>query len=205
MAFDLSTYFDKISKLKMVFRIIIFAATLILLIGLYIWLVYMPKTGEIAKIKTETDRLERDIRLARVSARNLKKLEMNLTKTQEQLKFALTLLPTKSEIPNLLKSITKLGNDSNLDFLLFGPEKEVPKGFYVEIPISIKVLGNYHNVATFFDKVGKLDRIVNVANVSMIPIKEYSAILNTNCRALTYRFKEKKEVKDVGKKKKKER
>lgn len=202
MAIDLTTYFDKISKLRMIHRVLIFAGTIVLVIGLYIWLVYIPKTGEIKTIKSELDRLESNIRIARVRAKNLKRLEADLTKSQSDLKIAIKLLPTTSEIPSLLKSITKLGNDSNLEFLLFSPEKQVSKEFYVEIPVSIEVLGSYHDVAIFFDKVGKLDRIVNVVNVNMIPIKELSTTLKTSCKATTYRFKEGKKTESVSKKKK---
>ena len=202
MAIDLKVYFDKISKLRMMHRILIFAGTVILIVGLYIWLVYIPKTGEITTIKSELDRLERNIRLARVRAKNLKRLEADLAKAQGDLKVAIKLLPTTSEIPSLLKNITKLGNDSNLEFLLFSPERQVSKEFYVEIPVSIELLGSYHDVAIFFDKVGKLDRIVNVVNVNMIPIKELSTTLKTSCKATTYRFKEGKKTESVPKKKK---
>jgi type IV pilus assembly protein PilO len=201
MAIDLNTYFNKISKLRMIHRVLIFAGTIVLIVGLYIWLVYIPKTGEIKTIKSELDGLERNIRIAKVRAKNLKRLEADLAKAQGDLKVAIKLLPTTSEIPSLLKNITKLGNDSNLEFLLFRPEKQVSKEFYVEIPVSIEVLGSYHDVAIFFDKVGKLDRIVNVVNVSMIPIKELSTTLKTSCKATTYKFKE-DETGSVPKKKK---
>ena len=201
MAIDLSTYFDKISKLKMIHRILIFVGTVVLVVGLYIWLVYIPKTGEIKTIKSELDRLEQNIRIARVRAKNLKRLEADLAKAKGELKEAIKLLPTTSEIPSLLKNITKLGNDSNLEFLLFSPEKQVSKEFYVEIPVGIEVLGNYHDVAVFFDKVGKLDRIVNVINVNMIPIKELSTTLKTSCKATTFRFKEERTESEPKKKK----
>jgi type IV pilus assembly protein PilO len=133
----------------------------------------------------------------------LEKLEAELTEAQEQLIVALRLLPEASEIPSLLKSITKLGNDSDLQFLLFSPEREVPKEeLYVEIPVSMEVMGGYHDVAMFFDKIGKLDRIVNIANVSMKPAKPDTTMLRTKCRALTYSFKEKGKAKGVQKKKK---
>ena len=202
MAIDLNVYFDKVSKLKMVHRVLIFAGTVVLLLGLFIYLIYLPKTGEITKIKSEKDRLDREIRLARVRAKNFEKLEADLTTVEGDLKSALTLLPTTSEIPKLLKSITKLGNDSDLEFLLFSPEKQVSKEFYVEIPVSMEVRGSYHNVATFFDKVGKLDRIVNVVNVNMTPLKAYSTNLKTTCKAVTYRFKEVREAEGAPKKKK---
>ena len=202
MAIDLNVYFDKVSKLKMVHRVLIFAGSVVLLLGLFIYLIYLPKTGEITKIESEKDRLDREIRLAKRRAKNFEKLEAELTTAEGELKSALTLLPTTSEIPKLLKSITKLGNDSNLEFLLFSPEKQVSKEFYVEIPVSMEVRGSYHNVATFFDKVGKLDRIVNVVNVVMIPLEQYSTYLKTTSKAVTYRFKEVKKAKDVPKKKK---
>ena len=202
MAIDLDVFFDTISKLRMIHRVIIFTGTVILIVGLFIWLIYIPKTGEIKSIKLELDRLEKSIRLARVRARNLKKLEASLAKSQAELKVAIKLLPTTSEIPSLLKSITKLGNDANLEFLLFSPEKRVSKEFYIEIPVKIEVLGSYHNVAMFFDKVGKLDRIVNVVDVDMIPTIELSNTLKTSCKAITYMFKEEKETKSVPKKEK---
>ena len=202
MAIDLNVYFDKVSKLKMVHRVLIFAGTVVLLLGLFIYLIYLPKTGEITKIKSEKDRLDKEIRLAKRRTKNLKKLEADLTMVEGDLKSAITLLPTTSEIPKLLKSITKLGNDSDLEFLLFSPEKQVSKEFYVEIPVSMEVRGSYHNVATFFDKVGKLDRIVNVVNVNMTPLKAYSTYLKTTCKAVTYRFKEVKEAEGAPKKKK---
>ena len=161
----------------------------------------MPKKSEIATLKSDIDKLERQITLAKIRTKNLKKLEADLTAVQEDLKFAIKLLPTTSEIPSLLKNITKLGNDSNLEFLLFSPEKEEPKELYVEIPVSMEVKGGYHNVAHFFDKVGKLDRIVNVIDISMIPEKEYSTTLRTVCKAVTYRFKPEKKVNSAATKK----
>jgi type IV pilus assembly protein PilO len=202
MAIDLDVYFDKISKLRMTHRVLIFVGTVVLIVGLFIWLIYIPKADEIKTIKSELDRLERNIRLVRVRAKNLKKLEANLAKSQADLQVAIKLLPTTSEIPSLLKNITKLGNDANLEFLLFSPEKEVSKEFYVEIPVKIEVLGSYHNVAMFFDKVGKLDRIVNVVDVEMTPIQELSTTLKTSCKATTYMFKEVKKTESVPKKKK---
>jgi len=191
MAIDVDAYFDKISKLSMTHRVLIFSATVVVLVGLFIVLIYIPKTDERAVVESELRTLEKKITDAKFAKRDLQKLEMELAAAQDELKLALRLLPTTSEIPSLLKSITKLGNDSNLEFLLFSPEKEVTKEeLYVEIPVSIEVRGGYHDVAMFFDKIGKLDRIVNVVDVSIIPTKPNSTTLKTTCKALTYRFKE---------------
>jgi type IV pilus assembly protein PilO len=57
------------------------------------------------------------------------------------------------------------------------------------VPISLEVRGTYHNVAVFFDKVGHMERIMNIRNVSMKPVSERSTTLVTTCDAITYRFK----------------
>lgn len=203
MAIDLDAYFDKISRLRIIHRVLIFVGTVVVLIGLFVWLVYIPKTNEIVTIGSELRKLEGNIKNAERRARKKGKLEAELTKAQEELALALRLLPTTSEIPSLLKSITKLGNDSNLEFLLFSPQKEIAREeLYVEIPVNIEVRGGYHDVAMFFDKIGKLDRIVNVVDLSITPLKPQSATLRTTCKALTYRFKEKKEAKGEQKKEK---
>jgi len=201
MAIDLNPYFDKIANLRMIHRVIIFVGTVVLLIGIFIFLIYIPKTGDITALKSNIDTLEREINLAKIRTKNLKKLEAEENDVKEKLNLALKLLPTTSEIPSLLKNITKLGNDSNLEFLLFSPEKEVSKELYVEIPVSVEVKGNYHNVAQFFDKVGKLDRIVNVIDINMVPVEEYSTSLRTICKAITYRFKPEEKVKSAPEKK----
>lgn len=59
----------------------------------------------------------------------------------------------------------------------------------MEIPVSIEVSGTYHDVALFFDRVGRMERIVNILNVSMKPKQERATTLTTTCDAVTFRFK----------------
>ena len=181
--------FDKIEKIKMPVRIAIFGGTLVILIGLFVWFAYLPKMGEIKKIEQSIQDLDRNITQAKMKAKDLKKL--NETKAQVDLKFnaALQLLPNEKEIPNLLRKLTELGADSQLDVRSIQPQNEKPKEFYLEIPIAIEVRGEYHNVAIFFDKVGRIERIMNIHNVSMRPITTRSTTLITKCSAATYRFK----------------
>ncbi len=116
------------------------------------------------------------------------KAELEAVTTEFQ--KALLLLPDSREIPGLLTSISMMGNESGLEFLLFKPNPEVQKEFYAEIPVEIIVIGPYHNVAVFFDKVAKLSRIVNVSGVAMSdPKPEHGMMMvKTSCLATTYRF-----------------
>jgi len=181
--------FEKVEKIKMPIRIAIFLGTLVLLAGLFVYFVYMPYSEEIAKSREEIAKLQQRLNQAVVRARALKKFEVEYAEVDAQFQEALKLLPNTKEIPSLLKSITQLGTDSQLEFLNFSPQRERPQDFFMEIPVSIEVKGTYHNVAVFFDKVGQMERIVNILNVSMTPQKERSTILTTRCDAVTYRFK----------------
>jgi type IV pilus assembly protein PilO len=181
---------EKVQKIEMTYRLLIFAGTLVLLAGAFIFLVYMPKTGEVSQISQEISALEQKVSQAKIKARNLEKFEAEQVQVDAQFEEALKLLPNRREIPSLLRSITQLGSDSNLEFRLFSPKEERPQAFYLEIPVSMEVSGTYHDVAVFFDKVGRMERIVNIFDVSMKPIQERSVILQTKCEAVTYRFKE---------------
>ena len=181
--------FEKAEKIKMPIRIAILLGTLVLLAGLFVYFVYLPKTEEIAKTREEIAKLQQKLNQAVVKARALKKFEAEYAEVDAQFQEALKLLPNTKEIPSLLKSITHLGTDSQLEFLLFSPQKERAQDFFMEIPVSIEVSGTYHNVAVFFDRVGQMERIVNILNVSMTPQKERSTTLTTRCDAVTYRFK----------------
>ena len=198
-----SPFLEKIEKMRMAYRVLILVGTIVLLGALFVWLVVLPRTGEIAKTKKEIVTLNQRLNQARIRARNLKKFEAEQAAVSAQFREALKLLPNKREIPSLLRSITQLGTDSHLDFLLFSPKKEKAKGFYIEIPVAIKVRGTYHDVASFFSKVGRMERIVNILDVSMKPTRPLSTTLITTCKAVTYRFKGTKHAKTGAKKKKK--
>ena len=184
-----SSLIEKVEKIKMAHRVMILLGALVLLGGLFVFLFYIPKAGEISRIKAEITGIEQQINQGMIREKNLEKFEAGYAQVNTQFQEILKLLPDKREIPTLLRSITQLGSDSNLEFLLFKPLKERYQDFYVEIPVSMELSGSYHNVALFFDKIGRMERIVNIFDVSMKPIKERSTDLITRCDAVTYRFK----------------
>jgi type IV pilus assembly protein PilO len=185
------TFFEKVEKLKMIHRVLILVGTIVLVAGIFAALVYIPKSKEITRLNKEIAGLEKKINQAKIKARTLKKFEAEQIEVEAQFREALNLLPNKREIPTLLRSITQLGSDAELEFLLFSPNKEKARDFYIEIPVSMEVSGTYHDVATFFDKVGRMKRIVNILDISMTPVKSRSTNLTTKCNAVTYRFKRK--------------
>jgi type IV pilus assembly protein PilO len=196
---------DKIAALTKVQRIVIFIGTFVLLGSLFFYLFYQPKSGEINELEQKYDELQVRLTKATAAAKNLKMYQKKYKEAQGKFRLVLRLLPDKKEIPTLLENISKSGRHSGLEFMLFKPSQEVSKGFYAEIPVEIKVTGGYHNLATFFDKVAKLSRVVTVSNVKIKGTKgdkKGPGTLEASCVATTYRFIETSEAPPVKGKKK---
>ncbi|SPD74060.1 Pilus assembly protein, PilO [uncultured Desulfobacterium sp.] len=186
---DTTEIIEKIEKIKMIYRVLIFVGTLLLLGGLFYWLVYSPKCKEIAAIENQNASISSKIIEAKQKTKDLPKFKEDVAQVEAQYKEALTLLPKTEEIPTLLRNITELGATSNLEFNSFSPSTGQSQKMYTEIPISIQVKGKYHDVLLFFDRVGKMKRIVTIENVTMAP-SGGETTLNVSCRAMTYKFKE---------------
>jgi type IV pilus assembly protein PilO len=194
---------ETIVKMPTSKKILALGILVALMVGLYIYLIYWPNQELLKKKKVEMAALEGQVRELRIVAANMKRFQAEAAKLREELKVAVTQLPTSKEIPSLLSNISKLGKDSGLEFLLFKPAGEVSKDFYAEIPVEIRVRGAYNNVALFFDKVGKLPRIVNISEVGMDNAKEAFGRweINTSCTATTFKFVE-RDAADLAKDKK---
>ena len=185
--------FDRIVKLSTPKKVLILTALVAVILGLYFYMIYIPKSEVLTQKTAEMGKLETQVRELRIIAANVKRFQAEAAKLREELQFAITQLPTSREIPALLANISNLGKDSGLEFLLFRPAPEVNCEFYAEIPVEIKVRGGYHDVALFFEKVGKLPRIVNINGVSMDDPKEAQGKweIITGCTATTFKFIEK--------------
>jgi type IV pilus assembly protein PilO len=196
------SFFAKIEELSKVQRILIFSGVFIALIAIFVFLLYKPKLAQISTLKSQLKDLEQKLVVAKKNAADLKKFQKKMQEAEVQFKTAMRALPEKEEIPSLLTSISRSGQDVGLEFLLFEPKSEVRKEFYAEIPVAMKVKGGYHDLAIFFDKVARLSRIVNIKNIEMGREKD-STDLNTSCTAVTYKFVEPAPPKKKKKKRKK--
>ncbi len=126
---------------------------------------------------------------------NKKGLAINLPAYQQQMEemeqtfgSLLRQLPNTTEVPDLLVDITQAGLGRGLEFTLFRPEKEQPKDFYAEMPISVEVRGNYHELAQFVSDVAALPRIVTFGDINISSTGKDK--LTMSAKARTYRYLE---------------
>lgn len=193
---------EKILKLPTKQKIGIMALILVLEAAALIWFLYLPRHKELAALRTQLTTLQGEVTEKTKIANNLPKIKKEFDELNAELDRALTELPNSKEIPSLLTSITSLGKNAGLDFLTFKPKPEVPKDFYAEVPVDIVIAGSYFSVANFYAAVANLPRIVNITNVDFAEVKNVNNRMMTkvNCLATTFRFLDKKEIKDDKKK-----
>lgn len=119
-------------------------------------------------------------------AANLAAYEQQLDEMRESFGAMLRQLPNKTEVAELLVDISQTGLASGLEFELFKPLDEIPRDFYAELPISIKVKGGYHEFGSFVSGLAALPRIVTVHDINIAP--QEGAMLTMELTAKTYRY-----------------
>src|SRR5688572_11844563 len=156
---------DRFFELDTRQRLIVSLAAVVLVFGLYWYFVYSARRAETLEVSAKISELtqQRDDKQRLVS--DMVKLQETVRELSAQLKQAEARLPDSKEIPDLLSSISSAGRDAGLEVLTFRQRSEQLREFYAEVPVDVTVRGNYHEVAAFFDRVGQLDRIVNVGNI----------------------------------------
>lgn len=128
-----------------------------------------------------------------MQAANLEAYQQQLDEMQESFGAMLRQLPNKTEVADLLVDVSQTGLASGLEFELFKPTGELPKEFYAELPINIRVIGNYHEFGDFISGVAGLPRIVTLHNVAIKRkkgSKDGDGLLTMDMIAKTYRYLE---------------
>lgn len=181
---------EKILKLPVYQRILLLGGVVLIIAGLFAYLVYFPRHEELKSLRQQNDQLQAKLIEDRRIAADLPKFKAEYEKMKTQLDLALTELPNEKEIPTLLTSIASLAKNNGLDVLRFKPGSESPKGFYAEVPVELKLSGGYHEAGMFFSSVANLSRIVNINNLTMGGGKsgDGRTSLSLECLATTFRF-----------------
>jgi len=133
------------------------------------YLLFQPAWDERDRVQTRLAGLEQQLFQKKRIAANLPQLEAEIKQLQERLKASVARLPEEKEIPTLLTQVNSLGEESGLAFTLFRPQAAVKKDFYAEVPIQVRVEGSFHALGAFFDRIGKMERIVNIGALSVAP------------------------------------
>jgi type IV pilus assembly protein PilO len=193
---------ERIAKAPLGAKIGAVAAVAVILAALNYFVVGLPAFGspvadiekKIARTDLEQRRLDADLIEKTAIANNLNQFRREKELLEQKLKEALAELPEDKKIDELLQLWQERARKAGLEITSIEPQATVTEGFYARIPIAMTVTGNFHEIATFFDSLGRLRRIVNVNNIVMDTPKDVGGKVLVNAKFLvtTFMFVEQK-------------
>lgn len=136
--------------------------------GIFALLYWQFNTKQIATIKAREGRLQElqvKIQEGRAAKQKLPQFREEVRRLELELDKLLRILPARRNTPDLLRRIRALTEQADFDLSRFTPGNFIDKDFYSEWPIAINLQGTYHNLALFFDRIGRFSRIINVENL----------------------------------------
>jgi len=126
-----------------------------------------PRNKEIAAKSKQLDALQVQINEGRAAKQKLPQFREEVRRLELELEKLLRILPARRNTPELLRRIRQLTEQGSFDLLRFTPGNFTDRDFYSEWPIAIRLNGSYHNLALFFDRVGRFSRIINIENLKI--------------------------------------
>lgn len=141
----------------------------LVLLGAGYWFDTKGQWEALEQSKAKEQELKQSFEIKQAKAVNLDAYKQQLDEMNVSFGLMLRQLPSKAEVADLLVDISQTGLASGLEFELFSPKDETPKDFYAELPINIRVTGNYHQFGAFVSGVAALPRIVTLHDIAIHP------------------------------------
>ncbi len=159
------------------------------------WFDWSNQWDELNASRNKESDLRTQFLAKKAQAINLDAYRKQLADIEQSFGAMLKQLPNKSEMEALLSDINQAGLGRGLQFELFKPaSQESPSEFYAELPITIKLAGNYHDIGAFASDVSQLSRIVTLDNIALATDKDGKLVMDATAR--TYRYLDEQEVAD---------
>jgi type IV pilus assembly protein PilO len=173
--------------------IILVALFLLLLLGAW-WLGWRVQLEELDNKQKEEAKLKEDWLNKKKQAVNLDEYRRQLAEMDRSFGVLLKQLPNKSEMETLLVDVNQAGLGRGLQFELFKPGAESTKGFYAELPITMKLTGSYHDLGGFAGDIAKMPRIVTLNDIEVVEAPGQKGVLMLSTTAKTFRYLDDEEI-----------
>lgn len=161
--------FSNIANWPLAARIVVIILIAVAVVGLGYWFDIKDQQLRLEKAEKKETELKSEFESKARKAANLEAYEQQLEEMRQSFGAMLRQLPNKTEVADLLVDVSQTGLASGLEFDLFKPGGEVPREFYAELPINIKVRGTYHEFGAFVSGVAALPRIVTIHDIAISP------------------------------------
>lgn len=182
---------NKIGSWPVLPKLLVLLGVLLAILGAAYWFVWKDQIDQNDAERAKTEQLKTTFLDKKKVAIDLPAYRKQLDDIKKQFGALLKQLPGKSEMDALLTDINQAGLGRGLQFELFKPAAaETVKDFYAELPITIRITGNYHDIGAFAGDIGKLSRIVTLNDISI----SGQNTLAMDATAMTYRYLDEAEV-----------
>jgi len=150
-------------------KIIIAILPSVILTVAIIMLVIAPKQKKIKGLDANIDKQNNEIAASQAKTAKLEILKQENERLQKRINELKVQLPEEKEISSLLKQVSDMGIAAGLEIKSWKPGQKIthPSGIVYEIPVSVEVIGNYHNLGYFLSSLTKLNRIVNISDMKL--------------------------------------
>src|SRR5450759_1096584 len=135
--------------------------------GAFFYYYEMPVRAEMLTRESQLAALRTDITTGLTTAKKLPEFRQQVTDLEGRLANLKAVLPEEKDAADLLRRMQVVATQSNLEIKSFKPSVTVTKQLHAEWPINLELSGTYHNLAVFFDRVGKFTRIVNISGLDV--------------------------------------
>ncbi len=186
---------NDIGRWPLVFRAAVIALVFVAVTFAGIWFtIVKDKAPVLQRAEAEEQELRVTFENKQRKAANYDAYKTQLAQIEQSFGTMLRQLPGETEIPSLIVDISQTGLAAGLQEKLFQPQPEIPKDFYAEKPIKIRLSGGYHEMANFVSGIASLPRIVTLHDINITPEQKDSYdSLSLEVTAQTYRYIEEAE------------
>ena len=153
------------------------------------YFVVSPKSAERDALRQKNDALQAEVTKARVEEAGLRTFRAQADALRRRLEVAKGRLPSEREIPGLYRQVTDLALQAGLAVALFAPKPAEDKDNVAEIPISVTAEGTYHQLGSFFSRIGRIPRIVNLGDFRLAGIERPTGTMRAELTLATYLFR----------------
>ncbi len=161
--------------------------------GLWFYFDTQEQLAQLEEVQKKEQSLKQTFEFKQRKAANLEEYKQQLAEMEKSFGDMLRQLPNKAEVPDLLVDVSQTGLASGLEFELFQPQAEIKKEFYAELPIKVRVVGDYQELGAFVSGLASLPRIVTIHNVQIKPMKDKKELV-MNALIKTYRYLDEDEI-----------
>ncbi len=157
--------------------------------ALAFFLLIQPMWDERDALWNRNETLRAKVVQARADEANLRPFRVQTAALRKRLEAAQERLPLEREVPRLYRQVSDLAIQSGLGLALFQPRAPEEKAVLTELPIAVISESGYHQLGVFFDKIGRLPRIVNLGDFRMSGIERSTGSVRAELTLTTYVFR----------------